>query len=392
MARLKLLPEVKYSYELYDYNLLFIRWMADFCGMDMMVENYKINYRTVRTVVVLLFAIASTVYSAIIYFPNFYKIVELLMAFGITVQSAAKFSIGYFHWPFYKMMYNKLRLLHFINRDHARNSQTLLLLIQRIHLASKAIAAIYSMAFVVFNMYPLLWFWIMHEKVLSLAFIIPGLSTEASYGYGITLIVHAFLIFLAVTGLVAADTVILLFVTSVSGYADLLRNELDDLNELLDSADYDRKIISEKVRRICCMHQEVIQYESDLDDRYINTCFVQVVTSVTSISAALFLIYTKNHIPSYGLLPASLFQLLEFCLLGTVLTVKNQEIMESIYDAHWYKLPKEEQRCFELMLHKSQNTIEMTIGGLAPLNIETFVGIINRIYSYFMMLINFIED
>ncbi|XP_055590515.1 odorant receptor 67d-like [Uranotaenia lowii] len=391
MLRLELLPKVKFSYELFDYNLLFIRWMADICGLDMMVDNYKFNYRTFRSAAAIFLSFVSAAYSAIVYYPDIYKITELLLAFGIGLQSAAKFYIGIAHWPFYKMMYNNIRHLHYINRNHRRNASTLLLLIKRIHLVSKAIFALYSIAFTVLLLYPVFWFWVKNEKVLTIHLLIPGLNPETSYGYGQTLIVHAIMVFLAGAGMIAADTVILLFVSSVSGFADVLRNELDDLNELLDATHRDEKIIKEKVRIICHLHQEVVQYESDLDERYVNTCFVQVVTSVTLMSGALFLIYTKNHIPSYGLLPASFFQLLEFCLLGTVLTVKNQEIMESIYGAHWYKLQKPEQRCFELMLHKSQNAIEMTIGGLAPLNIETFVGIINRIYSFFMMLINFIE-
>lgn len=54
---------------------------------------------------------------------------------------------------------------------------------------------------------------------------------------------------------------------------------------------------------------------------------------------------------------------------------QNEEIIEAIYGAQWYLLREPERRCFTLMLHKSQNYTEMTIGGFAPLNLETFVAV-----------------
>lgn len=64
------------------------------------------------------------------------------------------------------------------------------------------------------------------------------------------------------------------------------------------------------------------RYESDLDERYIVISFAQIIGSVTTLSGYLFLVYMVNFIPGYGLILATICQLLEFCLLGTVLTVK----------------------------------------------------------------------
>lgn len=64
------------------------------------------------------------------------------------------------------------------------------------------------------------------------------------------------------------------------------------------------------------------RYESDLDERYIVICLGQVIGSVTSLSGYIFLVYMVQFIPAYPLVIAAFFQLLEFSLLGTVLTVK----------------------------------------------------------------------
>lgn len=138
------------------------------------------------------------------------------------------------------------------------------------------------------------------------------------------------------------------------------------------------------------------RYESDLDERYIVICFVQVFTSISGVVVALFLVYMIQFIPGYMLVLASFVQLLQLCLLGTVLTVKvnypapslrhaklntqihfqNEQITETTYNLRWYLLRKSEQKCILQMLHKSQSFVEMTVGGFAPLNLETFVSVI----------------
>lgn len=65
------------SYEMYDYNLLFIRWMADFSGVDIMVENYRFNYRTGICVAVIWMCAINATYSLVYYYPDYYKMFEV---------------------------------------------------------------------------------------------------------------------------------------------------------------------------------------------------------------------------------------------------------------------------------------------------------------------------
>lgn len=51
-------------------------------------------------------------------------------------------------------------------------------------------------------------------------------------------------------------------------------------------------------------------------------CFAHVIGSIVAMSTALFLVYMIQFVPGYPILLAVFCQLLEFCLLGTVLTVK----------------------------------------------------------------------
>lgn len=74
------------SYEMYDYNLLFIRWMADFSGVDIMVENYRFNYRTGICVAVIWMCAINATYSLVYYYPDYYKMCEVVLLFGILIQ------------------------------------------------------------------------------------------------------------------------------------------------------------------------------------------------------------------------------------------------------------------------------------------------------------------
>ncbi|KAL1399236.1 hypothetical protein pipiens_002236 [Culex pipiens pipiens] len=379
------------SYEMYDYNLLFIRWLADFSGVDMMVENYRFNYRTGICVAVTLMGAINSTYSFVYYYPDYYKMCEVVVLFGIIIQGVPKLYFGYIHRDFYKLQYGRLRTLHYKYRNHEKLNANLLLLMERIHVLSKLLAIVFIFGGLGYSIYPMYMYWANNERVLMVAMRLMWIDADSYTGYIVTSAVQMVMIVITCTGLSAADTVILLFVANLSAYVEVFTDELNQLNAMLSAVDRDEEVIRCQVRKICSQHQDIIEYESDLDERYIVICFGLAIGAVTTMTVSIFLVYMTNFIPGYALVVASFFQLLEFCLLGTVLTVKNEEIIEAIYSTNWYLLPEQERRCFALMLHKSQNFTEMTIGGFAPLNLETFVAIMNRIYSYFMMLISFIE-
>jgi hypothetical protein len=62
-----------------------------------------------------------------------------------------------------------------------------------------------------------------------------------------------------------------------------------------------------------------------------------------------------------------------------------------MWDFNWYMMPPNIQREFQLMLAKAQKPIGMEMPMIGPLNVELFVDIQKSIYSYFMMLLNFIS-
>lgn len=58
-----------------------------------------------------------------------------------------------------------------------------------------------------------------------------------------------------------------------------------------------------------------------------------------------------------------------------ILNFQNENIISAIYNIDWYLLKEPERKSILLMLQKSQNYTEMSIGGFASLNVETLVAV-----------------
>lgn len=259
-------------------------------------------------------------------------------------QGAIKFYNAYIHRHFFMIMYGRLRDLHYKYRNH-RNNVHLLLLMERIHLISRCIFLLYCLGGLSYLLHPVYIYWDEHKRDLLFALRLPGIDADSFNGYVITTCTQIAMIVICVFGLAASDVAILLFVCSLAGFVDVFKNELDELNTMLNDEQRDERKIQQKVREICMQHLAVIEYEylsicfskflllmlsmlihfryeSDLDERYISTCLIQVISATMGISVCLFLVYVVRYIQAYVLLLVLFSQLLEFCMLGTVLTVK----------------------------------------------------------------------
>lgn len=70
---------------------------------------------------------------------------------------------------------------------------------------------------------------------------------------------------------------------------------------------------------------------------------------------------------------------------------QNEQIIDHIYDINWYLLSADQAKQVGFMLHMAQNPTSITIGNLAPLNVESYMSLVKSIYSYVMVLVTFLE-
>nr|XP_049466611.1 odorant receptor 67d-like isoform X1 [Anopheles coluzzii] len=381
------------SHDLYVYNLHLIRWFASFVGLDIMAPNYKPNILTFLAFFGLSISLIGEVYTVWYYWPNLVKLMESAAVYGVFIQGLAKFYTALRYRKFFEAMYNRLDLFHYEYRNHEKNNATLLLLMNRICLLRKFITLQIIGCILVLSLNPVIQYIIKRERVLVYAILLPFSDPEITSHYLLNLIVQYYLMIAGIGGFAAAESVLILFVTSVAGYADVLKNKIDEMNIILLDAQNsrDRTPVKLKLREIVLLHQRVLEYEDDLDKRYYLNNWVQVASSIFNLTGALFGCYVSNSFTMNALAITIVIQLFELCLLGTILSIKNEEIEHAFYDSLWYLMDHSEKKDFLIMFHKCQHAKEMTVASMAALNIVLFIAIMQKIYALAMMMMRFSE-
>lgn len=76
--------------------------------------------------------------------------------------------------------------------------------------------------------------------------------------------------------------------------------------------------------------------------------------------------------PGFAFFTTAIYQLAQYCLVGTVVEIKNDESLVAIYEVEWHLMNKEEGQDLIVMMHRAQNPNQLFIAGLYPLNVATF--------------------
>ncbi|KAE8573993.1 odorant receptor 4-like [Halyomorpha halys] len=74
------------------------------------------------------------------------------------------------------------------------------------------------------------------------------------------------------------------------------------------------------------------------------------------------------------------------CYFGEQLETENQELLKAIYDLPWYNQNLNFRRAVLVMIRQSQKPLVINYRLISNLNLQTFMQIINKTYSYLMML------
>ncbi|XP_063698087.1 odorant receptor 67d-like [Culicoides brevitarsis] len=175
---------------------------------------------------------------------------------------------------------------------------------------------------------------------------------------------------------------------------ELFEVSLKELSEELQydgDEKYERKI-KLMLRNIIIEHEYMITFLNNHDDLYTNICFFEVFATNFTCVALLFVETFKFWFPGYSLGFAAFVQFLLFCTVGTIIENASERAVEAIYEIPWYCLKKERALEFLIMFKKAQNPNFLSIGGIAPLSVATAKEIINKMYSFYMMFLSFIDE
>lgn len=76
---------------------------------------------------------------------------------------------------------------------------------------------------------------------------------------------------------------------------------------------------------------------------------------------------------------------------NNIFFLQNEDVIDMIYNSCWYNLNVSQQKMVLIMLRESQQAEGISIGGIAPLSLSTALQMTKKIYTFSMMLKQFLN-
>ncbi|XP_055294814.1 putative odorant receptor 83c [Sitodiplosis mosellana] len=174
-------------------------------------------------------------------------------------------------------------------------------------------------------------------------------------------------------------------------FAKLIGRELQQVNADLQDDDCEILTVKGRFRNIFLMHQEMGEYMNRIERITFRTYFTQIGTAFIGAIACLYGMLTVNYMPINCCIALLIFQIFIACLLGNCVQLTHDQIYDSALELDWNELHIREQFYYKFFISRCQTPKLLTIGGLAPLNLNSCVKIFGRIYTITMLLYTILQ-
>uniref|UniRef100_A0A1A9X0V2 Odorant receptor n=1 Tax=Glossina brevipalpis TaxID=37001 RepID=A0A1A9X0V2_9MUSC len=237
-------------------------------------------------------------------------------------------------------------------------------------------------------MVPFIYQLIFGERILIMYFIIPGVDRYSTKGYIIHMVVQFVCVPFAAFGNFAGDLLFVILVLHVPMFKDIIKEKLSEIDQAPP------KKRNKLLKNISEWHQRYDLFIEDIGEIYGPVIFVEISLGCIGVCCTLFSIAL-----GWGVWPAgpvylvfSLLLMYCYCGLGHKIEESNDELLLDIYmECRWYELTVQQQKMLLLMLIKAQSPVTLNVGKIMPLSISTALQLTKAIYSFLMMLINFLD-
>ncbi|XP_053691095.1 putative odorant receptor 83c [Sabethes cyaneus] len=332
-----------------------LRLVSDAIGLDVLVPNYRISGRTVFLCLIVTNATFTTLYGCWRQRSDFVKLLESVPFMMMVVQAIHKVILRISRPEPYRALYElSCSIFEMLNENEAngivmQGSLRLGCILQRM-LQILYAGVIFILVVVAIGLYL-----IFDVKFLAMPMYFPGLDENTDLGFLILITMHIVMLMVAICGYLTIDCHFLAMVIPFAGYVDGFQNEIIQLNLLLKQHKSNEVTISNKLKRICRLHQMLIEYGSMLEDHYTICHLVKIGSIVIGLICAAFITLAYSFMRT-KFVPALLAaQLTQYCAMGTIITTKNDQLIKDLYNMDWYLLTNSEAKLLVLMLQRAQN-------------------------------------
>uniref|UniRef100_A0A336K9Y4 Odorant receptor n=1 Tax=Culicoides sonorensis TaxID=179676 RepID=A0A336K9Y4_CULSO len=325
-------------------------------GLNLLRDDFKPDFRTFLSIFLASFTLFCFFFTQVVYF-NRGKYLEAFLVFtyvGIDIQSLAKMYYSYRNKRLLYDMGQKLLRMHEKYQMDLDRRTILNVCYNRCDKIFKVFGFLYINAVGGLMTFPLLIYIFDNKKVtMFIELMLPGFTSGSTLAYTVNMIYQFVVMCYALMGLMAVDILFMCVTAHYVCLSDLFEVSLKEISRELQ---YDGGL--EYRKKIKFMLRNIIKF----------------------------------WFPGYSIGLAAFVQFLLFSTVGTVIEIANEKTETAIYEIPWYCFSKERALEFLIMFKKAQNPSYLSIGGFAPLTVATAKEIINKMYSFYMMFISFIDE
>lgn len=160
----------------------------------------------------------------------------------------------------------------------------------------------------------------------------------------------------------------------------------DEEGEHVDESPPNNKLIAKRLLLYIEYYKRIIRYVDELNGVVSTIMLVEIILFGTILFVLLFtaIVTTQKSVMVWAIIyiVSILFQLLPMYYLSNQLIVESSQLGYALYDAPWYTFNTSNQKTILLFILRSQRPLEIMIGNVAPVTLQTFQSILNMSYSY----------
>nr|QGW45437.1 odorant receptor 64 [Bradysia odoriphaga] len=351
-------------------------------------NNWKYNNGTRWTKFMLIFGTGITVYSHFLVIAEPTKLIEVFSLFGIIIPAFAKFNVFVRTYP------NAMAFIAFLRNVFKTITEGPSALVLQTHVEAtftivKLCIFVQTLALFVFVWYPIYSYIVNNELVPIMPMQFPFVDQTTTGGFIVATLMMLKMGVWAYFGSVGFDLFLASLIDNYCALVKLLQQDLSDYIRMTrKGSGYSEQYKKAFFRNFLLKCQDKDRYIHLVNDAYADVIFKQFGMVYVCVNFIIYAIIRSNWYSGYGMLLFCLTEVYILCILGTAIKTENDNFSAAIYDIPWYDYPLAEQKKVLLLLHSSQNAMELWIGPVAPLNVESAMEITKSIYSTSTMIIN----
>ncbi|KAM7344717.1 odorant receptor 67d-like [Cochliomyia hominivorax] len=366
------------------------RFLSELCGADIIKDDYRVTLKTGMVIVIINLALIFIFYCnyiEVIGNGDWTMLLKSTSVIGIGVQGYIKLVNAVTQRNNFIFLYNTINDMYetYEQRElpYKNCLRDNLSLVKKLLTFIAVIVLITSITVTLLPVYMLIFY---QKKVDILPFYLPYLDNTTEFGFYCTFAFQATCVILGGYGNSAVDTWLFIYAAHVPMMKNIMKCKFDDLDVVLEEHPRCMEKSKDFLKDILQWHQKYIHFCEILKETFFWVIFVQLGSETWGIISTIVCMFMGIWTPA----PIFLFYLFvifyTYCSLGNIVEVANDDVTNMIYDCNWYNLTVPEQKMILIMLRESQQAAGMSIGGVAPLSLNTALQITKTIYTMSMML------